>query len=229
MLEIALRLAGTGVKRSHRVHQEFLLQRSDEGLVILCLGESTTYRQYPVQLQRMFDDRHGKAAVNVIDAGIPGTTISDITKNLRSNLEKFNPDVVIVMAGINDYADVIARNFPQSRFARLLWHNFKTFRLLSLIRSHLSFICESRVLGGKSDDNFTFTSDYICWSIAPHREYMYEASTLMSAGRFAEAYTIFIKALEIKPDCRHALRNSMLLTSDGKKQRDIALYAVNNF
>lgn len=102
LLEVVFRFAGWAI-----------LSRMDSGgergeIKILCLGDSFTYgvgakreNSYPMQLQRILEKKDGCSA-KVINRGIPGMNTSLIRENLEENLLKFNPDIVIVMAGVNN-------------------------------------------------------------------------------------------------------------------------------
>jgi lysophospholipase L1-like esterase len=78
---------------------------------ILCIGDSSTYGvgasdvnkfSYPSQLQKIFNENLPNRKFNVVNLGIPGINSSQVLNRFRSYLSKYNPDLVVVMIGIND-------------------------------------------------------------------------------------------------------------------------------
>jgi lysophospholipase L1-like esterase len=76
---------------------------------ILCLGDSNTYGLYlpresswPSQLQDLLD-REVPHRYQVINLGFPGAPTFRIADNLPTFLARFHPDLVIVLAGVNDF------------------------------------------------------------------------------------------------------------------------------
>ncbi|MDD5109515.1 MAG: tetratricopeptide repeat protein, partial [Candidatus Omnitrophica bacterium] len=105
ILEIGLRFGGfifLSMQEYRNIHS--LNQKST--CRILCLGESTTALggeySYPSQLERILNSANTGIKFSVINKGIPGIHTSGILENLTDNLEKYNPDIVITMIGIND-------------------------------------------------------------------------------------------------------------------------------
>lgn len=89
---------------------------------ILCLGGSTTWGHHLEAEQTwpfMLEQRLGKLGydVEVINAGRPWyTTVHSIT-NYATHMRYYNPDVVVVMHGVND----LARSFPASHEPPAEW------------------------------------------------------------------------------------------------------------
>ncbi|HXT01908.1 MAG TPA: GDSL-type esterase/lipase family protein [Elusimicrobiota bacterium] len=72
---------------------------------ILCLGESTTApneHAWPLQLQRLLDERAGPGRYAVINAAHGSTTSGILLARLPRLLERYRPQVVIAMMGVND-------------------------------------------------------------------------------------------------------------------------------
>lgn len=81
-----------------------------EGKVILCLGDSHTYglgspgkHAYPKQLETILNDQNPPEPVTVINGGICGFNTTRILEKLPENLNKYQPDIIILMAGDNNY------------------------------------------------------------------------------------------------------------------------------
>jgi lysophospholipase L1-like esterase len=76
--------------------------------VILCVGESTTYMGYanswPSQLQRILNNIQTQKTFRVINTGAPARQTSHLLSEFRQVwLDKYKPDFVLAMVGINDY------------------------------------------------------------------------------------------------------------------------------
>ena len=72
----------------------------------------------------------------VIDKGLGGTTTSVIVNKAEIYLNQYKPDMVIVMMGIND-ADGTVPTGGSSRKQGHFYENFKTYKLITLIRQHI--------------------------------------------------------------------------------------------
>jgi Tfp pilus assembly protein PilF len=71
---------------------------------ILAIGESTTaggYYSWPSQLEILLNNRSSRR-FKVYNEGIDGTNTAFILKRLNANLDRYNPDMVITMMGLND-------------------------------------------------------------------------------------------------------------------------------
>jgi len=78
------------------------------GNIVLCLGDSYTYgvgapsgASYPCQLEKLLNDKSTKK-YRVINGGIPGCNSGQLLRHLRENLDKYRPDIVLVLIGLND-------------------------------------------------------------------------------------------------------------------------------
>jgi len=84
-----------------------LVGSENSEVVILCLGESTTGigrdKSWPSQLQHILNNIQDQKTFRVINKGVPGTETSSIVAKLPGYLDKYNPDFVLAMVGINDH------------------------------------------------------------------------------------------------------------------------------
>lgn len=116
--ELLLRLVGI-------IYQQFYFDKNynripKKSYKILCLGDSFTYgsgarhkEDYPSQLQSMLDQKNLNMKFTVINSGIPGNNSSTVVKNLDDHILLYQPDMLIVMIGRNDwwnYTDINVAN-----------------------------------------------------------------------------------------------------------------------
>jgi lysophospholipase L1-like esterase len=107
VLELILQLSSWGVAATGR---ELPVSWLTAHTRILCLGDSNTYglwlerdEAYPQQLEAIWNATPGAAPVEVLNMGFPGTNSSRLVRDFGRMLETFQPDLVIVMIGANDY------------------------------------------------------------------------------------------------------------------------------
>lgn len=135
LLEAGLRLGGA----AFLFFQESRNLRSlrAQGYRILCLGESTTANQYPPFLERALN-RHGQGIkFSVIDKGLPSVDTDVILAQLEANLDKYKPDLVVTMMGINDQGEFMPpESKSSSGFVRWLF-SWRVVKLARLLRLHL--------------------------------------------------------------------------------------------
>lgn len=77
---------------------------------ILALGDSNTYgvllpeeQSFPAQFEALWNAEVGAPKIEVLNLGYPGTNSSVLLRNLPGLLDTFQPDVVFVMIGANDF------------------------------------------------------------------------------------------------------------------------------
>lgn len=133
MLESALQLAG------HYVNRGLKEVVQTGGLRILAIGESTTAwggrSSYPAQLEEKLQSRL-PYSVQVFNEGIPGTNTSEIVDRLPNLLRKYQPQVVILMMGINDFWANPSKHGENQN----IWQRLKVLRLFNLIKVNLNAI-----------------------------------------------------------------------------------------
>ncbi len=81
---------------------------------ILCVGDSVTFGvgsppqlSYPFLLGRRLNGS-GAAKYRVINMGSPGYTATELRWDLRKMLQQYNPDVIIVLIGMNDSWKIVS-------------------------------------------------------------------------------------------------------------------------
>lgn len=142
ILESTLRLCGFIILASAGQRNLQALRRKDT-CRILCIGESTTYRQYPPFLEELLNQRSPDRKFSVIDRGVAGTNSSSIMSRLEAELDKYHPDIVVAMMGIND--PPYRSSLPSFFFGSL-----RTYKLLTMLASSLEARIASFRLRGKA-------------------------------------------------------------------------------
>jgi tetratricopeptide (TPR) repeat protein len=130
LLEVGLRLGGF-VLSSMQEYGNLQSIKQKGTYRILCLGESTTQRQYPQYLEQVLNQRNIGVRFSVIDRGKAGTNTPAILSRVESYLAEYHPDMVVAMMGNNDqgikyYQDIsesltwIFQHCRVYRFGRIL-------------------------------------------------------------------------------------------------------------
>jgi len=108
---------------------------------VLCIGESTTAFgdefSYPSQLENILNKRSESQKFKVINKGVPAINTNEIVDQMSHNLNKYRPDLVVTMIGINDeyYYFEKQKTFLETKFAFL--SNFRVVKLFKLVKAHL--------------------------------------------------------------------------------------------
>lgn len=104
---------------------------------IMCLGESTTQRQWPLFLEEILNQSNIGIKFSVIDKGIAGTNTSNILNGLEPNLNTYQPDMVITMMGINDQkGDVFYKSISDSKDINF-FKSFRIYKLTNILWVHI--------------------------------------------------------------------------------------------
>ncbi|HTY45927.1 MAG TPA: tetratricopeptide repeat protein [Patescibacteria group bacterium] len=181
LLEAALRLAGFAFW-SLQEYRNLQSMRQKGTRRIMCVGESTTAGQYPPFLEEILNQRSG-IKFSVIDKGVVGTTTSVILAELEANLDRYRPDMVVAMMGINDWGPHIPYEAATASKAALFFRSLRTYKLARLLWLHI--VTKTREAAG--------TPSYIA-----------QGMCYRSQGKFAQAEEAFRKALEADPKNRDA-------------------------
>ena len=74
----------------------------------ICLGESTTAGQYPIQLQQLLDTKYPNM-FSIIDCGVQGANLKDIIESLDDNINKYKPNIAICMIGDIEHFSILQK------------------------------------------------------------------------------------------------------------------------
>lgn len=126
LLELVLQSTSLAIKlyKNHAINQKL---KEKDSMTILCLGESTTDRQWPKFLKQSLITKNVKKEITVIDKGARAINTTCILANIESDIEKFKPDIIVSMMGIND---------DNSDIIHLKEFKFKTQQLFFLMKQH---------------------------------------------------------------------------------------------
>jgi tetratricopeptide (TPR) repeat protein len=128
LLEGILRLGGSVyLYLQERRNQQSLASKGEYR--ILCLGESTTSKQWPPLLEEILNERDIGIRFSVIDKGIPTTNSAAIVAHVPGYIEKYSPHLVIAMMGINDKENVFYA--PQKKGIK----DLRTYTLMKLLQA----------------------------------------------------------------------------------------------
>jgi len=146
-LEVGLRTAAFVLARSSS-HSGTEADASEESFRILCIGDSNTYgtgverfETYPAQLQRILNAARGATRFQVTNLGVPGSNSAQVRHRLPQYLELYDPDLVIVLIGVNDYWNPEeTESGPATSSGQRLHRklsSLRTYRLVLLLIEHM--------------------------------------------------------------------------------------------
>ncbi len=136
LLEVGLRLAGFIVLSLRDQANRDALKKKGE-VRIICIGESTTYcgnhsYAYPRQLERILNKNCSGNSFTVVNKGKPGCSTPYILSHIERWIDKYQPEIIVSMMGINDTSvsqGVYRHPGALKRFLR----NLRTYKLVRLI------------------------------------------------------------------------------------------------
>lgn len=148
-LEALLQLAAPLLRPSAR-QLDAAAARAGGTLRILCVGDSHTYGiwvdpqdTYPARLRRHL--ARWPEPVVVLNAGVPGMNSSQVAQVLPEMLERFAPDVLLVMVGVADFWNLDSLEVGEYSGWRWvlagggLWDRSRVVKLARLLRFNLKY------------------------------------------------------------------------------------------
>jgi tetratricopeptide (TPR) repeat protein len=140
LLEVSLRFGGF-IVLSLQDYRNKLSIRHKGTYRIMCLGESTTARQYPPILEEILNQSNVGVKFSVVDKGIPAIDTTTILFQLEDNLNQYKPDMVTVMMGVNDETSANRKNVFHDQVFDTYKNNFlmsfRTYKLAKLLWLHI--------------------------------------------------------------------------------------------
>ncbi len=210
IMEIGLRLGGSVILhiQEHRNQQAIKKQGAFR---IICLGESTTQGQYPPYLEKILNQSNPKIKFSVIDKGVAGIRTTEIVSNLEAELDKYQPNLVITMMGINDSGnhlpfettnpskqEILLRSFKVYKLSRLLW--LRLINKLDEVKGNLlkGSNQPSKELSCSAPQSSPANSAAL--NPADNFEYRQTGHLYRDQARSVELEQLCKKAIELKPD-----------------------------
>lgn len=135
ILEIGLRLAGF-IILSIQENRNMISIRQRGEYRIMCIGESTTGSQYPPFLEDILNQSNLGIKFSVIDKGTVSINTTAIMSRLEENLDKYKPQMVIAMMGINDGELFVFHNDPGASDFMLFLKSLRVYKLARLVFLH---------------------------------------------------------------------------------------------
>lgn len=164
LLESGLRLGGF-IFLSFQEYRNVISARQKSVYRILCLGESTTANTWPSVLEDILNQKNIGIKFSVIDKGVPGITTPLIVSQLKNNLDKYNPDMVIAMIGIND-TDSTVNHFHEVIITKrklIPLSSFKIFKLIKFIHPRIVNKADKIALvAPEKNNNYVYANDSTC-------------------------------------------------------------------
>jgi len=211
LLEIGLRASGFILlflqeqKNKHAIQQK-------ETYRILCIGESVTFGlsargkdSYPAQLEETLNARKTGIMFSVINKGMPAAKTSFIVSELADNINKYKPDMIIAMMGINDKQSFVPFDIVCARKKVFSFRSFRVYNLAKLLRLRILNKFEIEGIYKPKQDllpksNMLEEKDTLT-DINPKglNTYIQLATSYQQQGKYIQAEGIFRKAIEIDP------------------------------
>jgi len=141
ILEAGLRFGGF-IFLALQEHRNLHSIRQKNSCIIMCLGESTTalggQDSYPSQLEEVLNARNIGIKFSVVNKGVPAIHTTNIVANLQDNLNRYKPDIVITMMGINDQITYLQdqNTGPASKAVNFL-RQLRVYKLGQFILLHI--------------------------------------------------------------------------------------------
>jgi len=231
LLEVGLRIGGF-ILLSQQEYRNKSPINQKETYHIMCLGESTTFggggNSYPRQLERILNQRNSGIKFKVINKGVSSVTSTNIVSKLENNINRYNPDMIIVMMGINDNEDTVAYADIHSNKTALFLKSFRIYKLAKLLKLHIIHKSEEKKLveeellkkaieiNPRNYEAYVDLVDYYQWQekfveaeetrkkaleILPEHEesYVYVVDYYRGQEKSVEAEELLKEALEINP------------------------------
>ena len=196
ILESGMRITGFTILSLQQSENKIIVK--GDVYSILALGESTTAGRisWPKQLELILNNRSPDIKFKIFNEGIPGTNTAFILSRLEENLDKYNPDMVITMVGVNDYGLNLIYNDTLSTKITFLLEDLRVYKLgkwvLEVLKDKvkdIDFKATGFPIG--NDKQITKKNDDVYFELG---------SNYISQGMIEKAEEMHKKAIEINPN-----------------------------
>ncbi|MDO8602282.1 MAG: tetratricopeptide repeat protein, partial [Candidatus Omnitrophota bacterium] len=151
---------------------------------------------------------------SVLDKGIVSTNTAIILSQLEANLDKYQPDMVVTMMGVNDSGAHMPYDAPSDSKLMLALRSLKVYKLTRLLWLHMTTILKEKgfYLQDIHKQKYSSMEAYKelqeeqsfkkAIEINPDNEAAYDGlgKLYRNRGKFTEAEESFKKAIEFNPD-----------------------------
>lgn len=143
IIEIGLQVTGLTIKIIREYTHNYSTNnykniKNKKTITIMCVGESTTERQYPLFLEEYLVKYIPDKKFNVIDSGYGGIKLDDLYYNIKTNVNKYKPDIIVGMMGINDTTEYVFKILSQKlkimKLFNLISYSYKKQTIDKLIK-----------------------------------------------------------------------------------------------
>jgi tetratricopeptide (TPR) repeat protein len=183
ILEIGLRIGGFAILSIQEYRNQQSIKQKGS-FRIMCLGESTTQDQYPPYLEEILNQSGIEIKFSVIDKGMRGTNTELILSKLRDSINKYQPDMVVTMMGINDRGSHVPYNTVSASKILLTLRSFRVYKLTRFLWLHITTKLKEAI-------ELNTDNDLI---------YMGLGKLYKDYGKYAESEQSFKKAIELNPN-----------------------------
>ena len=171
---------------------------------ILCIGESTTAFEeggqncYPSQLDDILNKYGAGIKFSVINTGKPGIRTPYILTQLENDLERYDPDIIVAMIGINDAYLMPYRKKAVDTKLEAFLKSFKLYRLLSILKTSMVPRAKTASFRHPKEaiDDIAGVAEA---GKKEYSDYMKAAWSHLGKGTVEEAIKMAEKAIEVDP------------------------------
>jgi len=199
MLEAGLRFGGL-IFVSLQEYRNMRAIKQKGTYRVMCLGESTSVcggkDSYPSQMEEILNQHNIGIRFSVINSGVVAVNTSYILEHLEANLNKYHPDLVVAMIGINDGVNTLP--YETKSYSKI-WHFLKSLRIYKLTQFIWSGLANK--LNNSKQGNFKEAGfgKNIKEGAVNDRQYFKLGESFIDKGDFNGAEEMFKKVVELNP------------------------------
>lgn len=134
ILEAVLQAAAFISAHTRQKARPIELENGRKQLTVMCIGESMTVQHlestYTQTLEKILREKYPDTNINIVNKGITRSTSFTSLQELVPNLERYHPQVVIAMLGINDVQTFFTKDHIKTRVAPSWTNSFLSIYLL---------------------------------------------------------------------------------------------------
>ena len=206
LLEVGFRLTGF-IILSLRERESKIAIRGVDVYKIICLGGSTTAMDgepggakysYPAQLERILNQKDIGIKFKVINEGVCSANSSFILSRLKENLDKYKPNMVITMIGLNDdFFNPVPYDESLKTKLKMFFTGLRMYKLAKVLKMNImNRFAGISVRGAGKTGKKSLAYDRNFLEVKALED---SAMVLHSMGKAKQAEKLIQKALKIGP------------------------------